>query len=429
MKNLPAAQAIALVALLSGVEGQLHFASLGSWGRNNNDQKAVAQTLKANAHRPPIAFITSPGSNFMEGVSDLEDRRWKTTFEDIYDGPELHLPFFAALGANDWDGNVTAMVLRTNETYGMPLSRATIPWDADQTEDVIPSHEWQDMEAIRPLPKHRRGPRWTLPNFYYHYTQSFPDTSVANSLMASPEVSVFFIFIDTKILGAGFPVDPMTSRHWNDLRTMVKASAKTYDWVIVVGDQAIFSSGARGGSSYLKTNLRPLLRDHLVDAYISGSDEDMEIIEDGPLLHINCGSGSGGSLGRMTAHDGSVAFSNKAGYCLHTLTSKEFTTTFIDGYSGKELHEYRKLRNHRPKRFQDKLFNLNQIPAVTYLPLPPGVGGAPGGILNTGGHGRQPNSIFVIICGTFGLISAVFIGSTAAATMSKRLKKYSQRSH
>eukprot|EP01054_Gregarina_sp_Poly1_P011321 Gregarina_sp_Poly_1__11320@NODE_947_length_5591_cov_64_240043_g671_i0_p1_GENE_NODE_947_length_5591_cov_64_240043_g671_i0NODE_947_length_5591_cov_64_240043_g671_i0_p1_ORF_typecomplete_len426_score56_27_NODE_947_length_5591_cov_64_240043_g671_i06331910 len=414
-----------LIALTGVADCQLHFASLGSWGRNNNDQKAVAQTLKANAHRPPLSFVVSPGSNFMDGVADLDDRAWETTFEDIYDGPELHLPFFAALGANDWDGNVTAMVLRTNATYGLPLSPALLPWSEDNTESWVPSHEEQDNEFRTPLPKARRGPRWTLPNFYYHYTQSFPDASVANSIMASPEVSAFFIFIDTKILGAGFPVDPMTSRHWNDLRTMIKSSAKTYDWVIIVGDQAIYSSGSSGGSSYLKSNLRPLLRDHLVDAYISGSDEDMEIIEDGPLLHINCGSGSGGSMGRLTKHDGSVAFSSKAGYCLHTLTSKDFNTKFIDGYSGKELKDYKKLRNHRPKRFQDRLFNLNQIPAVTYLPLPPGVGGAPGGIL-AGAGVRQPNALFVLLCGTFGLLSALFIGSTAVATMSKRLKKYSQ---
>eukprot|EP01053_Blabericola_migrator_P012088 Blabericola_migrator_1__12087@NODE_744_length_6668_cov_95_131495_g534_i0_p2_GENE_NODE_744_length_6668_cov_95_131495_g534_i0NODE_744_length_6668_cov_95_131495_g534_i0_p2_ORF_typecomplete_len425_score70_06_NODE_744_length_6668_cov_95_131495_g534_i037975071 len=418
---------LAPLLLLDPCEGQLHFASLGSWGRNNNDQKAVAQTLKAHAHRPPLSFIVSPGSNFMEGISDLEDRRWRTHYEDIYEGIELNLPFFVALGVNDWDGNVTAMVLRTNETYGMPISKGRMPWAEENTEEyVIPSNEEQDREPQH-LPKTKRGPRWTLPNFYYHYTQSFPDTSIANSLMASPEVSVFFIFVDTKILGASFPVDPMTSRHWHDLRAMIKASSKTYDWVIVVGDQAIFSSGSKGPSSYFKSNLRPLLRDHLVDAYISGSDEDMEIIEDGSLVHINCGSASGGSMGRMTKHDGSVAFSNKAGYCLHTLTSRHFTTSFVDGYSGKQIFEYTKLRNHRPKRFADRLLNLNSIPAVTYLPLPPGVGGAPGGII--GGLGRQPNTIFVLLCGTFGLISAIFIAGTAAATMGKRFKRYSSHHH
>lgn len=102
-------------------QAQLHFASLGQWGYNNNDQRTVAQTLKAHAKRPPLSFLVSPGSNFVEGVGNLDDQVWKTHFEDVYESPELNLPFFVALGSQDWYANVTAMVQRTSLTYGKPL--------------------------------------------------------------------------------------------------------------------------------------------------------------------------------------------------------------------------------------------------------------------------------------------------------------------
>lgn len=225
--------------LLNSAHADLNFVSLGSWGHNSKDQKAVAQTLKGASRRPPISFILSPGSNFADGVSDLEDGRWRSHFENIYEGTELNLPFFVALGARDWDGNVTAMVLKTNITYGKTLNTGT-----GAEIDPMPSAEYIDSDRENAvLPRHRKGPRWTLPNFYYHYTQSFPDTSASTALLTAPQVSVFFIFIDTKILGQAFAVDPLTAQHWNDLRQMVESAGKAYDWVIAVGDKSIFSSG------------------------------------------------------------------------------------------------------------------------------------------------------------------------------------------
>lgn len=214
----------------------------------------------------------------------------------------------------------------------------------------------------------------------------------------------------------------MTTRHWNDLRQMLISASKTHDWIIAVGDQSVFSSGANGGSEWLKKTLRPIFRENLVDAYISGSDKSMEIIEDGSLSHIQCGSAGGSQTGKFTTHDGSLFFASKPGYCLHTLTSKAMVTNFVDGYSGKSLHEYSKLRNIRPKRFQDRLSNLNKIPIVDYVRLPPGIGGAPGGLL-LGGMGRQPNKWFIILCGSFGLLCAAIVAITAMTTMTTRIKK------
>ncbi|EZG55430.1 putative acid phosphatase [Gregarina niphandrodes] len=389
-------------ALLLGLaQAQLHFASLGNWGAGNAQQHAVARSLKAAAANPPLSFVVSPGSNFMEGVANLEDARWYKEFRDVYSGPELNCPWFVALGGHDWDGNVTAMVLRTNATYGH-FTRVR------EIEEEDPLRYTED-----------RGPRWTLPNFFYHYTQTFTDTSSASALMSAPEVSVFFAFIDTRILGQGFPVPGATERHWEELKQTLEAASKSYDWLFVVGDEAIYSSGRSGGSKYLRKHLRELLRSNLVDAYIAGRDRDMEVIEDGSLSHIMCGSGSGGRAGKFFAHDGSIYWTKRPGFCYHTLTKNKFTTQFIDGLNGKTLHAFTKKRNIKNDAKTDKLKHLTQIPRVKYIPMPAGIGGAPGG-----GVYRTPNSIFVIVCGTIGLLIASMILTAATAVSNTRVSRW-----
>lgn len=398
-------------ALLAGsVSARLHFVSLGGFGRGDHSQKVIAETLRKQIHHEPISFVLSPGSSFMEGVSDLNDRRWKTQFEDVYHGPEFNLPFFAALGNNDWDGNVTAMVMRTNLTYGRPLNQGL------KTQDYLDAYEHEDDYSRHYVRKDCA--RWSLPNFFYHHTLTFPDTASSGTLLSSPEVSAIFIFIDTKILSNNFPVEHFTARHWNNLRETVKLATQSHDWVFVVGDQAIYSSGAKGGGRYFQKNLRPLLKDFNVDAYISGSDHTMEIIEDGNLVHINCGNGGGGKRGAMRTTAGSVAFSNKGGYCAHILEKRHFTTAFVDGHTGQILEEFEKTRNHKGRTFASTLGSYNRLPRVTYTPLPPGIGGAPGSIAD----GRHPNQLFVLICGTIGLMCATLLFGVFGATVFRRIE-------
>lgn len=126
---------------------QLHFASLGNWGSGNSVQTSVATTLKEKAKENKISFIVSPGSNFISGsVSGLNDKLWDSSFNNPYEGPELHLPFFTVLGGDDWRGNYTAMAMKSLEDYSNPKANGS-------------------------------GPKWTLPNWFYHYGLHFQDAS------------------------------------------------------------------------------------------------------------------------------------------------------------------------------------------------------------------------------------------------------------
>lgn len=91
----------------------------------------------------------------------------------------------------------------------------------------------------------------------------------------STDVSVGFVFIDTYILSDKFAWQNITKLHWDTLRATVAVAARIYDWVIVVGDRSIIP----GGDAYLSKTLRPFLKEMQVDAYISGGEQNMEIVE------------------------------------------------------------------------------------------------------------------------------------------------------
>lgn len=247
---------------------QLHFVSLGSFGSGAATQRSVASVLESKAKDYSVSFIISPGTNFFDGVSDLNDPKWKSSFEKPYEGSSLSLPFFTVAGEGDWKGNYTALPLRTNQTYGI-------------------GHQF---------------PRWTLPNWWYYYSAHFSDSTGslycevniilniiqvhslsffqgANAAFGSAGGSAGFVFIDTFILSDRFRFQYITKLHWDNLRDTITAASRIYDWVIVVGDKAILSSGSSKGDSYLSKTLRPFLKELNVDAYISGNDNDMEVIE------------------------------------------------------------------------------------------------------------------------------------------------------
>lgn len=105
------------------------------------------------------------------------------------------------------------------------------------------------------------------------------DVIGANAAFANSDTSAVFVFVDTFILSNDFRFQNITKLHWNELRDTIGAAVRIFDWVIAVGDKAMLSSGRSSGDNYLNSTLGPFLKDMKVDAYISGNDPDMEIVE------------------------------------------------------------------------------------------------------------------------------------------------------
>ena len=395
-----------VISVLLGIPalGQLNFASLGSWGHAGWTQQSVAKSLASAAKEYSVSFLLSPGSNFYGGIQGLNDTRWKSDFLDVYDYSNLQVPFYTINGKEDWGKNVTAEALRNKVTYG-----------------VFTPEEYNQNGIKLDEIKRSKAPRWTMPNWYYHYNLHFADQST-NPAFGANDVSVGFVFVDTNILREEFEAQDVTEKHWDYLRDYLVQAVKVNDWIIAVADTAIYSSGKIGNNHYYEKTLRPLLKEYGVDVYISGNDRDMEIIQDGGLTHINCGAGSG-ATGMGTKHDGQVAFVGKPGYCIHKLTKTQMETSFVDGLTGKVESTFQTKRGDKSASFFSRFSSKGRFPAVEYLALPWGIGGSVGP--NGEGAGvTEPQSLFIRIVGSLGLLSASAVTFLAFLTMVARAQKY-----
>ncbi|XP_053990889.1 uncharacterized protein LOC128882989 [Hylaeus volcanicus] len=366
-------------------DAQLHFASLGNWGSGSSAQYACGKTLSVFCEKQPIKHIISPGSNFIGGIDGLNDTKWNTSFTQAYLHSNLKVPFLTVLGLEDWNKNYTAEIVYTNMTY--------------HTDSIEES-------------KKATAPVWTMPNAWYHRLDHFRDTTKTGVNFGSSRASVIYVMIDTYILSENFPQQNITELHWNDLRETLTIAGSVVDWVIVVGDKPILSSGASKGDAYLSQTLRQLLKSTNVDAYISGGDFNMELIEDGSLIHINCGTGSSSDHIPRTAMPNSVFYDNKVGFCFHTLTKTDFTTQFVDGHTADILFEYKKRLNNRPMSYLDRFNKYHKLPMNLYIPIQLG----PTLVMNE-------KDIFLRICGTIGLIVAFYLVALLSVVFGSRAFK------
>lgn len=160
---------LALLVATHPVSAQLKFAALGNWGFESSSSQMVADTLKKVASTDHISFIASPGSNFAGGVTGLDDPKWKTLYEDVYGDAKgsLKMPFFTVLGGEDWSANYTAQALRTELTYAVNPEK--LPVNA-----TAPNGEGNATLAEAAVQEKKEFPKWTLPNWWYHYLMHFP---------------------------------------------------------------------------------------------------------------------------------------------------------------------------------------------------------------------------------------------------------------
>eukprot|EP00917_Polyrhabdina_sp_WS-2016_P009765 GHVP01021465.1.p1 GENE.GHVP01021465.1~~GHVP01021465.1.p1 ORF type:complete len:375 (-),score=55.37 GHVP01021465.1:69-1193(-) len=359
---------------------QLHIASLGSWGSGSAEQKIVAESLRASLLETPTTLVLSPGYNFELGVSSNEDKQWQEVFTDVYSGPEFNIPMFTVLGEEDWARDFQAQAQRQQQT--------------------------QEQGSLR----------WTLPNFWYHYVMHFTDSSSNNFGHSKQDVSVAFVFIDTHILSQDFPHSDITEKHWNDLKATLEASTQIFDWLIVVGDKALVSSGSSKGNKYLQSTLLPMLKEHKVDAYISGSDHDMEFIKDGQISLINCGSaGQSDSSPLRLKNENSEFFTPNSGFCRHTLTKDRIETNAIDGSTGSVLGTLVQQRQQKSKSYFSR-FNIFQgMPTVGAVEVPE----MPGGVVAP--PAEDPS---VKIIGSLGLLTLAFLTVGSLSTVAVKLSKH-----
>ena len=270
----------------------LNFLVVGDWGRNGEDHQAANASMMENfAKKYSISFIISTGDNIYEnGVNSIDDASWKTSFEDIYSGPHLQVPWYCVLGNHDYRGLVQAEI--------------------DYTQ---------------------KSKRWIMPSRYY-----FKNYPTANS------DSILMVFMDTSPFihsyrnqgGKYGDIDHQDSTkqiHWLD-SLLGQSRAK---WKFVFGHHPVYSAGsAHGTSEDLVNILNPVLVKNKVQFYICGHDHDLQHLTspDSPVDYIVSGAGS---RTRLTGFiQGLSKFSNgNTGFALISIY-KNKTKVYLINYLG-----------------------------------------------------------------------------------------------
>ena len=271
------------------------FLVVGDWGRNGaSHQRDVADQMELAAREFGCACVVSVGDNFYEdGVQSTDDPKWRTSFEDVYNGQRLlRTPWYVALGNHDYGGVPQAQV---------------------------------DYTA--------RSPRWKMPARYF---------KVSGAELGCPLADFFIIdtcpMIDENVRGDDAMAvnlrgqDAHAQLAWLD-RELAASQAK---FKLVFGHHTLYSGGStHGDTPDLITRLLPVLKARGVTAYVNGHDHDLQhIVRDG--MDFVC-TGAGSEVRPVGAIPGTKFCVGRSGFSVLSVSPQGLRLEFRD-YTGASLY-------------------------------------------------------------------------------------------
>lgn len=230
----------------------LHFLVIGDWGRKGDyHQQDVADRMEEAAKKLDAEFVIALGDNFYpNGVASIDDPNWMFSYENIYKGYHLEIPWHVVLGNHDYRGNPQAQI--------------------DYT---------------------KKSQRWNMPSRYFDYQFEDEDTGLL----------VNFLFLDTNPFEKKYysekaytnvkSQDTIKQIQWID--SIMTAKPKG-DWTIFSGHHPLYSGGKRlNATKDIRNALDPILNRHNVDIYFAGHEHDLQYIKpEGKTHHFISGAGS-----------------------------------------------------------------------------------------------------------------------------------------
>lgn len=276
------------------------FFVIGDWGRNGLfNQKEVADQMDSVAAKMKPAFVATTGDNIYDnGVKDVDDPLWISSFENVYNGEHLLIDWYATLGNHDYRSNAQAQI-----DYS------------------------------------KKNKRWNMPARYYSFEREITDGTK----------KVLFVFIDSdqfeknyyKDPGYGdlLKQDPQKEINWLDSVLTVSNA----DWKFVFGHHHVYTGGMRKGKlSETKEVLEPILKKHNVNVYFCGHEHDLQYIKpEGKTSYIISGAGS--AL-RETGYLPTTKFAaSTQGFCAVSVSGNDLLLQMID-YKGNVIYKTTILR-------------------------------------------------------------------------------------
>jgi len=274
----------------------LRFMVIGDWGRNGeNHQTEVGDMMDYFSLKYKAQFIVSTGDNFYNnGVTDVQDPLWKSSFESIYAGKGLQIPWYVVLGNHDHRGSPAAE-----------------------------------------MAYHTLSPRWNLPGHYY-----------AKHFLIGGKDSAQLVFFDSSPLVKEYWKQPATYKDLiqqdtaRQLQWIDSAfSHSPCKWKIAIGHHPFYSAAlGHGNTPELIASLKPILLKNGVQVSFAGHEHDLQHLQvkGEPLAYFISGAGS--KIGFEGRNELSLYEKAIPGFAFVSLSANRMQVFFIS-YEGKLLYQ------------------------------------------------------------------------------------------
>lgn len=294
---------------------ELNFLVMADWGGQPSAPYTTAAEISTAGGMGRIAettnasFALAVGDNFYSsGIrTDVNDPRFKHTFEDVFSASSLQgpgFPFYVIAGNHDHGGNVSAQIAYTEKST-----------------------------------------RWKYPEPWYSFTEDLGDGATlqvvmidtvilsGNSDVRGEDGEVIHELHGSELPGPENPEHAESQLQW--LEETLKTSNATF--LIVAGHFPVWSICEHGPTAEMIRSVKPLLEQYHVTAFIAGHDHCMEsFVDSGVDYH---GMGASHSNDPSTAHAkavpaGSLKFhaqGKSGGFGSFTVTPTSFIARHHEG--------------------------------------------------------------------------------------------------
>ncbi len=276
---------------ISPLKKGISFLAIGDFGRHGAyTQKEVARDMGKVADFLEIDFTVSVGDNFYpNGVQSTQDYQWISSYESIYIHHGLHEPWFVALGNHDYEGNVQAQI---------------------------------DYSQI--------SRRWEMPSRYFEKLIEIDNGKYLQLLVIDTNP-----FIEkyqqekTKYLGIE---KQNTKKQLKWIEKKLANQNPNIVWKIVVGHHPLYSGGKRKDSQdtkQIEKLFEPIFEKYNVDAYITGHEHDLQVIQRPNKKVIQFLSGAGSELRETGLTNGTLFAQSVPGFMAFSLNNNQLDVYVI----------------------------------------------------------------------------------------------------
>jgi tartrate-resistant acid phosphatase type 5 len=290
-----------------GPKREVNILSMGDIAQVGPGQARVAAALERHVRASGKTYdgLFTAGDNFYMKLTGVDDPKWRTLFEEMYNPAVLSFPFYVALGNHDYD----------------------------KIEGGEFSFKWQiEMAYARENPQSR----WKLPNKWYRVDLPAGDGE-------EPLVTVLVFDSYKTALGEAAWAEQLA---WMRRELERPRNGK---WLVAVAHHPLYSNGSHGDNGVMQREIGPLFREHGVDLYICGHDHDLQHLEMPDARTSFLLVGGGGASTRPMRVDARGPFSRALqGFADLNFTPDRVTVRYI-GVDGSVVHAFDRTRSGKVK--------------------------------------------------------------------------------